>query len=66
VPDHPNLNAASLATNSPKPNIRPFTNGSSKLIAAPRTRPQSVGGLYSMSGEEDEAGDEVEDSLFAS
>jgi hypothetical protein len=45
VPDHPSLNAASFATNSPNPSIRPFTNGSKRLIAAPRTRPQSVGGL---------------------
>jgi hypothetical protein len=45
VPDHPSLNATSFATNSPKPNIRPFTKGSRRLIAAPRTRPQSVGGL---------------------
>jgi len=59
VPPHPNLNAASLATNSPNPNINPLINGNSKLIAAPLTSPQSVGGEYKISGEE--FGDEVDD-----
>jgi hypothetical protein len=57
VPLHPNLNAASFATNSPKPSIKPFTKGSNKLIAAPRIRPQSVGGEYRIKGEELEGGE---------
>jgi hypothetical protein len=44
VPLQPSLYAASFATNSPKPSISPFTKGSSRLMAAPRRRPQSVGG----------------------
>jgi hypothetical protein len=45
VPLHPNLNATSFATSSPKPSISPLTNGNNKFMAAPRRRPQSVGGL---------------------
>ena len=44
VPPHPNLQAASCATNSPNPNINPFTNGKIRLIAAPRAILQNVGG----------------------
>jgi len=69
VPDHPNRYAASFATNSPNPSIRPLTNGNSRFIAAPRSRPQSVGGLYRIRGEVlEDAGDEdvVESSLLAS
>jgi len=41
-------------------------NGSSRLIAAPRIRPQRVGGEYRMRGElEDEGGDD-ESSWLAS
>lgn len=61
VPPHPNRNAASFATNSPNPNINPFTNGRIKFIAAPRSRPHSVGGEYRISGEELEGGDEEGD-----
>ena len=58
VPDQPNRNAASCAKSSPKPSIKPLTNGSSKLIAAPRSRPHIVGGVYNIIGEvEDEGGD---------
>jgi hypothetical protein len=57
VPDQPNLNATSFATSSP--------NGRTKFIAAPRTKPNSVGGLYRIKGVEEEEGDE-DDSLFAS
>jgi hypothetical protein len=65
VPDQPNLNATSFATSSPKPNINPLTNGRTKFIAAPRTKPNSVGGLYRIKGVEEEEGD-GDDSLFAS
>lgn len=66
VPDHPNLNATSCAMSSPKPSIKPLMNGSSRLIAAPRIRPQRVGGEYRMRGElEDEGGDD-ESSWLAS
>ena len=40
---HPNLNAASCAKSSPNPSINPFTNGKSRLIAAPRSKLQIVG-----------------------
>ena len=43
--DHPNLKAASCASNSPKPSMSPLTNGSSMFIAAPRARLQNVGRL---------------------
>lgn len=43
---HPHLNAISCANNSPNPNIIPFTNGNSKLIAAPLAKLQNVGLLY--------------------
>jgi hypothetical protein len=66
VPDHPNLYAASFATSSPKPSIRPLTNGSSKFIAAPRSNPHIVGGLYKIKGEELEDAGEDESSLLAS
>ena len=52
VPPHPNLNAASWANSSPNPNISPLMKGNSRLIAAPRRRPQSVGGLYNIIGGE--------------
>lgn len=45
VPPHPSLNAASCANNSPNPNIKPLTNGSTRLIAAPRSMLKNVGGL---------------------
>jgi hypothetical protein len=62
VPLHPNLHAASFATSSPNPSINPFTKGSSRFIAAPRRRPQIVGGLYRIKGvSEDEAAGESED-----
>lgn len=60
VPDHPSRYAASFATSSPKPSIRPLTNGSTRLMAAPRSRPHSVGGWYRIRGEALEAGDDVE------
>jgi hypothetical protein len=67
VPDQPSLKATSFATSSPNPSIRPLTKGRRRFMAAPLTRPQSVGGLYSMSGDEDdEGGDGEESSLFAS
>ena len=67
VPDHPNRNAASFATNSPKPSISPLINGSSRFIAAPRIRPQIVGGLYRIRGvDEEDGGDGDDSSLFAS
>jgi hypothetical protein len=53
VPPHPSLNAASCANNSPNPNIKPLTNGNTKLIAAPRSMLKNVGGLYSMRGDEE-------------
>lgn len=58
VPDQPNLNAASFATNSPKPSMRPFMKGRIRFIAAPLNSPHSVGGLYSINGDEDEDGAE--------
>lgn len=45
VPPHPNLKAASCANSSPKPSISPLTNGRNKLMAAPRSKLQNVGGL---------------------
>jgi len=65
VPDHPSLKAASWAKSSPKPSIRPFTNGNSRLIVAPRNRPHIVGGEYKIRGELEEDGGEGESSLFA-
>ena len=63
VPPHPSRNAASCAKSSPNPNISPLINGKSKLIAAPRRSPQSVGGLYSIiGGELEEEGGEGESS----
>jgi hypothetical protein len=44
VPDQPNLNAASCASNSPNPNIKPLMNGSRRFIAAPLRSPHTVGG----------------------
>lgn len=64
VPDHPNRKAASCASSSPNPNINPLTKGRSRLIAAPLSKPQNVGGEYSISGELDEDGGEGESSLF--
>ena len=45
VPPHPSLNAASCANSSPNPNIKPLTNGNTRLIAAPRSMLKNVGGL---------------------
>ena len=45
VPPHPSLNAASCANSSPNPNIKPLTNGNTRLIAAPRRMLKNVGGL---------------------
>jgi hypothetical protein len=51
VPPHPILHAASCANSSPNPSIKPFTNGKNRLIAAPRSKLQNVGGLYRIIGE---------------
>ena len=64
VPDHPSRNAASCANNSPNPSISPLMKGSSRLIAAPRSRPQKVGGEYSIIGDLEDEGGEGERSLF--
>ena len=64
VPDQPSRNAASCASNSPNPSISPLTKGSSKLIAAPRSRPQKVGGEYSIIGDLEDEGGEGERSLL--
>ena len=64
VPDQPSRNAASCASNSPNPSISPLMKGSSKLIAAPRNRPQKVGGEYNIIGDLDDEGGEGERSLF--
>jgi len=64
VPDHPSLNAASCANSSPNPSINPLTKGSSRFIAAPRSRPHIVGGEYSIMGDLDDEGGEGESSLF--
>ena len=64
VPDQPSRNAASCASNSPKPSISPLINGSSRLIAAPRSRPQKVGGEYNIIGDLEDEGGEGERSLF--
>lgn len=45
VLDQPRRKAASCASNSPKPSIRPLTNGSKTLMAVPRSMLQKVGGL---------------------
>lgn len=57
VPLHPNLYAASFATSSPNPSINPLTKGRIRLIAAPRSRPQSVGGEYRIRGEDEDGGE---------
>lgn len=57
VPLHPSLYAASFATSSPNPSISPLTKGRIRLIAAPRSRPQSVGGEYRIRGEELDGGE---------
>ena len=44
VLDQPKRKASSFANSSPKPSIRPLTKGKSRLMAAPRTKPQKVGG----------------------
>lgn len=54
VPPHPNLKAASCAKSSPNPSIKPLMNGKTRLIAAPRNMLKKVGGLYNMSGDDDE------------
>jgi hypothetical protein len=65
--DQPNLNAISFANNSPNPSIKPLMKGSTRLMAAPRSNPQIVGGEYSINGElDDDGGEEDESSLFAS
>ncbi len=65
MPDHPNLKAASCASSSPKPSIKPLTKGKSRLIAAPLIKLHIVGGEYKISGELEEDGGEGESSLFA-
>ena len=60
VPLQPSLKAASCANNSPKPSIMPLMNGRSRLMAAPRTRPQMVGGLYRTNGGDDEDSGEAD------
>lgn len=62
----PSLKAASCANSSPNPSMRPFTKGNMRLIAAPLSKPQIVGGEYSIRGELEDDGGEGEDSLFAS
>lgn len=52
MPPHPSLNAASCAKSSPNPSISPLMKGNSRLIAAPRTKPHRVGGVYSIIGGE--------------
>ena len=64
VPDQPSRNAASCASNSPNPSISPLINGRSRLIAAPRSRPQKVGGEYNIIGDLEDEGGEGERSLF--
>lgn len=64
VPDQPSRNAASCANNSPNPSINPLMKGKSRLIAAPRSRPQNVGGEYSIIGDLEDEGGEGERSLF--
>ena len=64
MPDHPSLKAASWARSSPKPSMRPLTNGSRRLIAAPRNNPHIVGGEYKIMGELEDDGGEGESSLF--
>ena len=68
VPPQPNLKAASCASSSPNPSINPLTNGNNKLIAAPRSKPQKVGGEYRIKGEDEDDGGEgdSESSLLAS
>ena len=63
VPDHPSLKAASWAKSSPNPNISPLTKGRSILIAAPLSKPHSVGGEYKIIGELEEDGGEGESSF---
>ena len=52
VPPHPSRNAASCASSSPNPSIMPLTKGRSRLIAAPRSSDQKVGGWYIITGRE--------------
>jgi hypothetical protein len=59
VPPHPNLQAASCATSSPKPNIKPFMNGRTKLMAAPLTMLQNVGGEYRINGEDEVSSEDI-------
>jgi hypothetical protein len=61
VPDQPSLKAISCANSSPNPNIKPFMNGSTKLMAAPLSKPHIEGGSYNMSGEplEEEGAEET-------
>jgi hypothetical protein len=47
---HPTRNANSCANSSPNPSISPFTNGSSRLMAAPLNIDHTVGGWYIMTG----------------
>lgn len=60
---HPSLNAASCANNSPNPSIKPLTNGKSKLIAAPLTMLQNVGGWYKIMGDEESDGGSSDESF---
>lgn len=61
----PSLNAASCANSSPNPSINPFTNGRSRLIAAPRNKLHSVGGWYKIMGlEESDRGSSEESFEF--
>lgn len=65
----PNLNAASCANSSPKPSMRPLTNGKTRLMAAPRNILQNVGGEYRIMGEDESDGgssDSLELEWFAS
>jgi hypothetical protein len=45
--------------------MSPLTKGSRRLIAAPRSKPQSVGGEYSIMGELEEDGGDGDTSSFA-
>lgn len=65
VPPHPSLNAASCANSSPNPSMSPLTKGKNRLIAAPRNKPQIVGGEYKIIGELDDDGGDGESSSGA-
>lgn len=59
VPPQPNLQAASCATNSPKPNINPLMKGKKRFMAAPRNMLQNVGGEYRINGEDEVSSDDI-------